>query len=321
MRRRRCRARALLARADRGLPRADRRARRDAQLRRRSRSRSTRGCGSTRRMRSTAADARGRAARAAGDAPFLCGVPIGLKDLYAVAGKPLTASSRVLDVVPERDCDAWARADGRGDGAARPPAHARVRLRRNDRPGRESLGARALRRRLERRLRRRARVAPGACGDRHRHRRLAAHPLARVRHVDDQADARPALDPRHRPARRRPSTTRADGPGGAGLRAAARGDGRRARRPRSAGRSGAGRSRRGSPISIPTSPTASSARSPRSGRARRAAAPAGPPRRGSASSSTSCSPRCSSGTAASTTGATTTATRTAPGSSTLSSGR
>ena len=51
---------------------------------------------------------------AAGDAPVLCGIPIGLKDLYAVAGKPLTASSRVLDEVPERDCDAWARlsADG-----------------------------------------------------------------------------------------------------------------------------------------------------------------------------------------------------------------
>jgi aspartyl-tRNA(Asn)/glutamyl-tRNA(Gln) amidotransferase subunit A len=45
---------------------------------------------------------------AAGDAPTLCGIPIGLKDLYAVAGKPLTASSRVLDDVPERDCDAWA---------------------------------------------------------------------------------------------------------------------------------------------------------------------------------------------------------------------
>ncbi|HKE75865.1 MAG TPA: amidase family protein, partial [Acidimicrobiales bacterium] len=28
---------------------------------------------------------------AAGDAPELCGIPIGLKDLYAVAGKPLTA--------------------------------------------------------------------------------------------------------------------------------------------------------------------------------------------------------------------------------------
>jgi aspartyl-tRNA(Asn)/glutamyl-tRNA(Gln) amidotransferase subunit A len=51
---------------------------------------------------------------AAGDAPLLCGVPIGLKDLYAVAGKPLTASSRVLDEVPERDCDAWARLSAEG---------------------------------------------------------------------------------------------------------------------------------------------------------------------------------------------------------------
>ena len=58
-------------------------------------------------------DARAAAAAAderlaAGDAPVLCGIPIGLKDLYAVAGKPLTASSRVLDEVPDRDCDAWA---------------------------------------------------------------------------------------------------------------------------------------------------------------------------------------------------------------------
>jgi aspartyl-tRNA(Asn)/glutamyl-tRNA(Gln) amidotransferase subunit A len=45
---------------------------------------------------------------AAGGAPELCGIPIGLKDLYAVAGKPLTASSRVLEEVPDRDCDAWA---------------------------------------------------------------------------------------------------------------------------------------------------------------------------------------------------------------------
>ncbi|MBX5474215.1 MAG: amidase [Thermoleophilia bacterium] len=47
--------------------------------------------------------------RSHGDAPPLCGVPIGLKDLYAVAGKPLTGSSRVLDDVPARDCAAWAR--------------------------------------------------------------------------------------------------------------------------------------------------------------------------------------------------------------------
>ena len=39
---------------------------------------------------------------ATGDAPALCGIPIGLKDLYAVAGKPLTASSRLLDEVPGR---------------------------------------------------------------------------------------------------------------------------------------------------------------------------------------------------------------------------
>ena len=38
-----------------------------------------------------------------GDAPALCGIPIGLKDLYAVAGKPLTASSSLLDDVPARD--------------------------------------------------------------------------------------------------------------------------------------------------------------------------------------------------------------------------
>ncbi|MGH2862643.1 MAG: amidase [Solirubrobacteraceae bacterium] len=44
------------------------------------------------------------------EAPLLCGVPIGLKDLYAAAGLPLTASSRVLeDNVPDVDCTAWAR--------------------------------------------------------------------------------------------------------------------------------------------------------------------------------------------------------------------
>jgi aspartyl-tRNA(Asn)/glutamyl-tRNA(Gln) amidotransferase subunit A len=52
--------------------------------------------------------------RALGDAPFLCGIPIGLKDLYAVAGRPLTASSRVLDDVPDRDCDVWARLAAEG---------------------------------------------------------------------------------------------------------------------------------------------------------------------------------------------------------------
>src|SRR6478735_4622243 len=46
---------------------------------------------------------------AQGGAPALCGIPIGLKDLYAVAGKPVTASSTLLFEVPERDCDVWAR--------------------------------------------------------------------------------------------------------------------------------------------------------------------------------------------------------------------
>ncbi|HEY6055962.1 MAG TPA: amidase [Gaiellaceae bacterium] len=38
----------------------------------------------------------------------LDGIPIGLKDIYAVAGKPLTASSRLLDEVPDEDADVWA---------------------------------------------------------------------------------------------------------------------------------------------------------------------------------------------------------------------
>jgi aspartyl-tRNA(Asn)/glutamyl-tRNA(Gln) amidotransferase subunit A len=42
---------------------------------------------------------------AAGDAGPLVGVPLALKDLYAVAGMPLTASSRVVDLAPERDSD------------------------------------------------------------------------------------------------------------------------------------------------------------------------------------------------------------------------
>ena len=64
-------------------------------------------------------DARASAAAAderlaAGEAPVLCGVPIGLKDLYGVAGKSLTASSTVLADVPERDCDVWARLRAEG---------------------------------------------------------------------------------------------------------------------------------------------------------------------------------------------------------------
>jgi aspartyl-tRNA(Asn)/glutamyl-tRNA(Gln) amidotransferase subunit A len=49
------------------------------------------------------------AVRRLGPAPALCGIPIGLKDLYAVAGKPLTASSSILADMPQRDCDVWER--------------------------------------------------------------------------------------------------------------------------------------------------------------------------------------------------------------------
>ena len=61
-----------------------------------------------------AAADRADARRATGDVPLLCGVPVGLKDLYAVAGKPLTASSRLLDDVPVRSCTAWERLEAAG---------------------------------------------------------------------------------------------------------------------------------------------------------------------------------------------------------------
>jgi aspartyl-tRNA(Asn)/glutamyl-tRNA(Gln) amidotransferase subunit A len=46
---------------------------------------------------------------ATGGAPPLCGVPLGLKDLYAVAGHPLTGSSRVTDLAPDEDAVVAAR--------------------------------------------------------------------------------------------------------------------------------------------------------------------------------------------------------------------
>jgi aspartyl-tRNA(Asn)/glutamyl-tRNA(Gln) amidotransferase subunit A len=56
-----------------------------------------------------AAADRADARLARGDASPVCGVPIGLKDLYAVAGKPLTASSRLLADTPVRSSDVWSR--------------------------------------------------------------------------------------------------------------------------------------------------------------------------------------------------------------------
>ncbi len=51
-----------------------------------------------------------RRSRDGDQAPLLCGIPLGLKDLYAVAGLPLTASSRVLaGQVATEDAVAWQR--------------------------------------------------------------------------------------------------------------------------------------------------------------------------------------------------------------------
>ena len=62
-----------------------------------------------------AAEADERRAREGDATPALCGVPIALKDLYAVAGLPLTASSAVLEgSVAAADCVAWKRLQSRG---------------------------------------------------------------------------------------------------------------------------------------------------------------------------------------------------------------
>ena len=67
-------------------------------------------CARLRRRRSRRGRVRPTTSRAArGDLPPLLGVPIGLKDLYEVAGKPITASSQVLADVAEQDCDVWRR--------------------------------------------------------------------------------------------------------------------------------------------------------------------------------------------------------------------
>lgn len=65
--------------------------------------------------REQAAAADERRARKGDAAPLVCGVPIGLKDLYAVAGLPLTASSRVLEGnVASEDSTAWRRLSEQG---------------------------------------------------------------------------------------------------------------------------------------------------------------------------------------------------------------
>jgi aspartyl-tRNA(Asn)/glutamyl-tRNA(Gln) amidotransferase subunit A len=68
------------------------------------------------RARQDARRADDRRAREGEAMPLLTGVPLGVKDLYAVEGLPLTASSRVLD--PDQpapaDAPAWARLRGQG---------------------------------------------------------------------------------------------------------------------------------------------------------------------------------------------------------------
>jgi aspartyl-tRNA(Asn)/glutamyl-tRNA(Gln) amidotransferase subunit A len=65
------------------------------------------------RSAATAADARLDTDRHA--SPLLCGIPLALKDLYGVAGLPLTASSRVLEGhVADADAAVWARLRDQG---------------------------------------------------------------------------------------------------------------------------------------------------------------------------------------------------------------
>ena len=78
--------------------------------------RSTRGSGSTRSSRASRRAPPTSAARATGrTTPLLCGIPLAVKDLYGVAGLPLTASSRVLDGnVADHDAVAYARVRDNG---------------------------------------------------------------------------------------------------------------------------------------------------------------------------------------------------------------
>ena len=65
--------------------------------------------------RAEAREADRRLAAEGDDAPLLCGIPLAVKDLYSVAGRPLTASSRVLDDDPA-PADAAVVARLRSDG-------------------------------------------------------------------------------------------------------------------------------------------------------------------------------------------------------------
>lgn len=67
------------------------------------------------RARATAHLADARLAAEGARAPLLCGVPVGLKDLFGVAGLPVTASSEVIaDCPTEHDSEAWAQLSALG---------------------------------------------------------------------------------------------------------------------------------------------------------------------------------------------------------------
>ena len=118
-------------------------------------------------------------ARALADGPLpqLCGIPIGLKDLYARRGRAADRVEQPARRAAARGLRRLEPAARPGHDPARPPPHARVRGRRDDRPGRQSVGARPLSGRIERRLGRGARRAHGARRHGHGHGRLAAHPV------------------------------------------------------------------------------------------------------------------------------------------------
>ena len=194
-------------------------------------------------------------------------------------------------------------------------------MRRHHRPGRQSVGARAIGRRVRWRVERGARIPAGARSHGDRHGWLAAHPLGRVRDIDDQANSRFRLDAGDRAACMDFRPSRADDPDPrATPNSCSKGWPVWPRRPRG-GRSAATPSPHASRFSSRMSPTGSIERSrryPASASSRRLR------RHGSTSlptSSISSSPRCSSTTVASTTGATGIAPRIGGVSSTPSRGR
>src|SRR5450755_102569 len=67
------------------------------------------------RAREAARAADSRRAREGDDVPAMCGIPLGVKDLYGVAGLPLTASSAVLEGnVASQHAVVWARLEAQG---------------------------------------------------------------------------------------------------------------------------------------------------------------------------------------------------------------